>query len=117
MVARRHTGRADAESIVKTQTINSEKAFRAAQLEAAKIVKAAEAACASATFLAEARETAAKAEGEAATQLEEKRRFEQRLRLGALDATFAARGRKVLSGDAGAQIMKSLVMVRDELSS
>ena len=76
----------------------------------------AEAARASAVYLAEAREVAAKAEGEAATNLEQKRRFEQQLRLGSLDAQFAARGRKVLSGDAGAQIMKSLVMVRDELA-
>ena len=37
-------------------------------------------------------QTRAKAEGEAAVNLEEKRRFEQRLRLGALDAEFASRG-------------------------
>ena len=110
------TGRADSDTIIKGETIKSEKLFRAAQLEAAKSIKAAEAARASAVYLAEAREVAAKAEGEAATNLEQKRHFEQQLRLGSLDAQFAARGRKVLSGDAGAQIMKSLVMVRDELA-
>ena len=50
----------------------------------------------------QAREEEAAATGAAAVQMEEKRRFEQKLQLAEIDALIAAKGRKVLSGDDGA---------------
>lgn len=111
-----YQGRENADRLVQTSSILAEKDLRAATLEAATATREAQAKGQSAKHLAQALETRAKAEGEAAVNLEEKRRFEQRLRLGALDAEFASRGRKVLSGHAGESVMRSFVMARDELS-
>ena len=110
-----YEGRADAETVVKTTTISSELDLRAAKLKAITSVTAAEAEKNASHFLAQARQTEAQADGEAAAQLEEKVRFEQKLRLTEIDAQLAANGRKFLSGDSGAGILKSFVMVRDEL--
>jgi len=110
-----YEGRAEAETVVKTTTIASEQNLRAHQLDAATSVTAAEAQKNASHFLAQARKTEAQADGEAAAQLEEKVRFEHQLRLADLDATLAANGRKFLSGDAGAGILQSFVMVRDKL--
>lgn len=109
-------GRAEAETVVKTTTIAAEQDLRAAKLESATSITAAESHKTASNFLAQARKAEAQADGEAAAQLEEKVRFEQKLRLAEIDASLAANGRKFLSGDAGAGILKSFVMVRDELA-
>jgi hypothetical protein len=110
-----YEGRAEAETVVKTTTIAAEQDLRAAQLAVTTSVTAAESQKNASHFLAQARKTEAQADGEAAAQLEEKVRFEHKLRLADIDATLAANGRKFLSGDAGAGILKSFVMVRGEL--
>ena len=91
-------------------------ALRECKLAASTQVKAAEAKKTSAGFLAQARETEAKATGEATLQVEEKLRYEQQCRLATVDGLLASKGRKFLSGDAGDAILKSFVMVRDDLA-
>lgn len=111
-----YEGRAEAEDMVSSTQIECEQRLRAAKLAAATALKGAEANKNSATFLASALLTEAKADGEAATQLEEKVKFTHQLRLAEIDGTFATRGRKFLAGGDGASIIKSFVMVRDELN-
>lgn len=111
-----YEGRAAAASTVSTSQIDAEQQLRKAKLEAAKKVREAEATKNSSVFLAQALLTSAQADGEAATQLEQKTRFEQKVKLAEIDALLAANGRKFLSGQTGEGILKSFVMVRDDLS-
>ena len=69
--------------------------LRSAQLAAATSVRNSEATKTSSTYLAQALLTSAQAEGDAAVQLEEKIRYEHQLRLAAIDASLASKGRKV----------------------
>lgn len=110
-----YEGRAEAQDTISSTSIKCEQELRAAKLAAATAQKAAEAKKNSASFLASALLTEAKADGEAAAQLEEKVKFTHQLRLAEIDSAFARRGRKFLAGDDGAGIIKSFVMVRDEL--
>lgn len=110
-----YEGRAEADTVISTTTISSEAQLRAAKLDAATQLKAAEADKVSSVFLAQARATEAKADGEAAERLEERTLFEQKLRLAEIDSLMAGSGRKFLSGESGASILKSFVMVRDDL--
>jgi len=111
-----YEGRADAEKTVSTMNIKCEKELREAKLHAETSLKEAVADKRSSQFLARALETTAKADGDAATQLEEKVRFEHQTRLAEIDATLASNGRKFLSGPSGEAILKSFVMVRDDLA-
>lgn len=110
-----YEGRADAENTISTMSIKMEQKLRAARLETSTTIKGAEAHKNASTFLAQALLTEAKADGEAAAQLEEKMKFTHQMRLASIDAQFASSGRKFLSGDDGSEIIKSFVMVRDEL--
>ena len=111
-----YEGRADAEATVKTTAIACERDLRESRIKATKEIKAAEASKTASVFLAKALETEAKAMGEATEQLQEKRRFEQKVKLAEIDVALASHGRKFLSGDAGESIIKSFVMVRDDLA-
>ena len=101
--------------------VNDENRVRApaarAQQAAKTRLKEAEATKNSSQDLARAREEQAAAEGDAATKREEKRRFEQRLKLAEIDAQLASKGRKVLSGDAGKALLGSFVAVRGALDA
>ena len=57
--------------------------------------------------LAAAREAEAAGEGKAAEYQEERIRFEQQKRLAAIDAHFAARGRHVIQGEGGKQLLSA----------
>ena len=54
-----------------------------------------------------AREAEAAGEGKAAEYQEERIRFEQQKRLAAIDAHFAARGRHVIQGEGGKQLLSA----------
>ena len=54
-----------------------------------------------------AREAEAAGEGKAAEYQEERIRFEQQKRLAAIDAHFAARGRHVIQGEGGRQLLSA----------
>mmetsp|Transcript_45358 Transcript_45358/g.58141 ORF Transcript_45358/g.58141 Transcript_45358/m.58141 type:complete len:426 (-) Transcript_45358:216-1493(-) len=112
-----YDGRANAESTISTMSIQMEQQLRAARLVATTTLKAADAQKNASTYLAQALLTEAKADGEAAAQLEEKVRFNHKMRLADIDSGFAKSGRKFLSGDDGSEIIKSFVMVRDELKT
>ena len=68
-----------------------------------------------AEFLAKARVAEARADGEVAKKTALKIKHEHTLRLAEIDAKIAGEGRKLLSGEAGAKILSSLVSVRSEL--
>jgi uncharacterized membrane protein YqiK len=112
-----YDGRADAENTISTMSIKMEQELRAARLESSTSIKGAEAQKNASSFLAQALLTEAKADGEAAAQLEESIRFNDQMRLAEIDSGFAKNGRKFLSGDDGSEIIKSFVMVRDELKN
>jgi hypothetical protein len=90
-----YEGRAEAEALTSSATIKAEEGLRSARLEAQTKATAAEAERNAAVYLAQALLESAKAEGEAAAQLEMKTVFEQRLRLADIDAQMAGSGRKV----------------------
>ena len=65
-----------------------------------------------AVHLAKAREAEAEAQGTAAEKNAEKRLFEQRLKLADIDASIAARGRKMISGADGGKPENGLPRAR-----
>ena len=112
-----HDGRASKEELVSSTRIGCERALREAQNTAAMQTKAAEATETAAVHLAKAREAEAEAQGTAAEKNAEKRLFEQRLKLADIDASIAARGRKMISGADGGKLMKGFVRARDKLAA
>ena len=112
-----YNGRAEKEKLVSTTQIACDRQLREAQQAAKTRLKEAEATKNSSQDLARARHEEASAEGDAATKMEEKRRFEQKLQLAEIDAQLASKGRKVLSGDAGKSLLGSFVAVRGALDA
>mmetsp|Transcript_4025 Transcript_4025/g.5270 ORF Transcript_4025/g.5270 Transcript_4025/m.5270 type:complete len:343 (+) Transcript_4025:3-1031(+) len=110
-----YEGRAAKQDTVESMRIRCDSSVRSEQVNATNQTAAAAAEKDSANLLAQARITEAQAEGLVAEQSQTKILFEDRMVLAQLDAQVAERGRKILGGQDGAEILSSLVSVRSEL--
>lgn len=112
-----YTGRMNKDELVTSTTIDEDRRVReAAQQAEAKVIDTRSKMNAS-KFKAQALEAEAEAQGVSAEQTAEKIRHEQRLRLAAIDAAIASKGRRVITGRDGKTLMSGLVAVKHDLMS
>lgn len=111
-------GRAEKDSQVSAAKIEADNIIQRATVDAKARLTAASAYEKMSKNLAEARLADAKAEGSSAEETEEKRRFEQRCRLAALDAKLAGKGRLLLDAkNGGGEVLQSFLSVREALNA
>lgn len=110
------TGRREANELVTSTAIMWEKKLQGERVQCMSNTKAAESELAAARYLAEARMAESTAEGTEADQLENKRLFQQRMRLAEIDATLASRGRRLIAGRDGQKLMDGFTAIRDTLA-
>lgn len=108
-------GRTAKHEAVEATRIKCQEVLRSASNNAQSRRVAAAAAKASGETMAAARLREAETEGLVASNAANKRRFEQQLKLAAIDTQLAHVGRKLVSGDAGASITAALVAVRADV--
>ena len=101
------TGRTEKAELVEKTKIECARRVRTTKKECSVETTQSEALREASKDLAAAREAEAAGEGKAAEYQEERIRFEQQKRLAAIDAHFAARGRHVIQGEGGKQLLSA----------
>ena len=101
------TGRTEKAELVEKTKIECARRVRTTKKECSVETTQSEALREASKDLAAAREAEAAGEGKAAEYQEERIRFEQQKRLAAIDAHFAARGRHVIQGEGGRQLLSA----------
>lgn len=111
-----YDGRAKKDDMVSSAKIHSEKKTHEAMVRAKEIVVEAAATEALSANLAAARTAEAAAQGTAAEKTIKKKQFEQKMRLVALDAQMASKGRFLMDGNNGGnKLLQSFIDVRETL--